>query len=456
MQQTGYLGIDVSKGYADFILLNRKKEELGKSYKLYDNRAGHTTLFKRLEEESQKYGFKQIICGLESTGGYENNWYNSLLKAGADQNLTVLRLNPRGVKHQGASDLTRTITDSVSARMIAYQLIANEQKLLAQELPSMEQSQARRFYKYINTLQKQRTALSNQLEKLVYNSFPELLTFAKNGMPKWGLQLLVKYPDYHCISKTRESSLLKIRGISIEKSKKLKDLAKHSVGQVANNLLKRTISNLAKQILKLDEQIKEEKEFLSNNYSSDQVVLLSKTKGIGTYSAIGIMMEIEQVNRFEDAAHMSSYFGVHPVFKQSGDGQWKARMSKQGSASYRSIIYMVARNVSIHNIYFKELYGELRAKGMKDGQAIGVIMHKLTRVIFGMLKTNKPFDPQIDKKNRSKTKERQEKAQSDQEKKHIEQQIEQIQNAPCSKRALKKKKAELLPQISEEEISTRS
>lgn len=455
-EKRGYLGIDVSKGYADFILLNGAKDELGKRYKLYDNRKGHNALFKRLSQAKEEYGFTQIICGLESTGGYENNWYNSLSIEGSKQGLKVLRLNPRGVKHQGASDLTRTETDEVSARMIAHQLIANEATLLAAPTPSLKASQARRFYKYINTLLKQKTTQSNQLEKLVYSSFPELLTYAKNGIPKWGLCVLIKYPSHKSFLKARESSLLKINGLTIDKIKNLKKLAKESVGQIADNLLSRTISNLAKQIRELDRKIEEEKTFLSKNYTSEQVELLEGIKGIGIYSAIGIMMEIETVNRFPDAARMCSYFGVHPMFKKSGDGQTKPRMSKQGSASYRSILYMVARNVSVHNPYFKEIYAKFRAKGMNDGQAIGVIMNKVTRVIFGMLKSNKPFDPEVDKKNRKKTVMEQEKGLSKKQEEQVKEAIEEITNAPCSRRALKKKKAELLPQISIEEINARS
>ena len=36
MNEVGFLGIDVSKGYADFSLFNFKKQQLGKSYKCYE------------------------------------------------------------------------------------------------------------------------------------------------------------------------------------------------------------------------------------------------------------------------------------------------------------------------------------------------------------------------------------------------------------------------------------
>lgn len=456
MTETGYLGIDVSKGYSDFILLGSSKEILEKGYKLYDNRQGHNSLFKRLESAKKKYGLNEIICGVESTGGYENNWYNSIEVRGKDIGLKVLRLNPKGVKHQGISKGTRTITDQVSARTIAYQLIENSTKLLAHSRPSLEQSQARRYYHYINTLLHQKTALSNQLEKLVYSAFPELLLYARHGMPIWAIKLLIKYPDHETVKKAKNSNLLKINCLTIEKVKKLKELAKESVGQPTDVLLSRTVSRLAKQIFELTEKIKEEKQFLSTNYTSEKVELLEGIKGLGKYSAIGIMMEIESIDRFANSSALSSYFGVHPIFKESGDGQHKPRMSKQGSSSYRGTIYMVARNVVNHNPYFKEIYAKFRAKGMKDGQAIGVIMHKLTRVIYGMLKSNKSFDPEVDKKNRNNTVKQQERGQTEQEKQQIEMEVEKIKNAPCSNRTFKKKKAELLPQTPIKEVNTRS
>ncbi|MEM9887649.1 MAG: IS110 family transposase [Bacteroidota bacterium] len=446
MTQIGYLGIDVSKGYADFILLNDSKETLGKGYKLYDNRQGHESLFNRLQAAKVKYGLDQIICGVESTGGYENNWYNSLWEREKQISIIIKRLNPKGVKHQGASKMTRTITDQVSARNISLQLIENKDKILQHPTPDLKQSQARRYYRYIQTLNQQKTAMTNRLEKLVYSAFPELLCYARHGMPNWMIKLLLKYPDYQSIKKAKPSSLVKIKGITKDKIVKLKSLAQHSVGQPTDVLLARTISSLAQQIIEITEKIKEEKLFLQQHYHSEQVSLLEQTKGIGKYSAIGIVMEVENVERFESGAKMASFFGVHPVFKQSGDGKVKARMSKQGSASYRSTIYMAARNVCIHNPYFKEIYAKFRAKGMNDAQAIGAIMHKLTRVVFGILKSKKPFDAQVDQNNRNKKLQQQKSKLAQMDQKQILKEVEMIKNAPCSSRTFKRKKAELQPQ----------
>ena len=46
--QTFYLGIDVSKGYADFIILNSQKQVVVENFQLDDTFDGHCLLFELL------------------------------------------------------------------------------------------------------------------------------------------------------------------------------------------------------------------------------------------------------------------------------------------------------------------------------------------------------------------------------------------------------------------------
>ena len=73
---------------------------------------------------------------------------------------------------------------------------------------------------------KQRTQLFNQLEKWLYDSFPEVLN-CRNGVPLWVLKLLVTYSTAKKVSGSK-GGILKIKGISNEKAKKIKSLAKES------------------------------------------------------------------------------------------------------------------------------------------------------------------------------------------------------------------------------------
>jgi len=63
-------------------------------------------------------------------------------------------------------------------------------------------------------------------------------------------------------------------------------------------------------------------------------------------------------------------------------------------------LFNVARFAIVHNPLIKEIYiGHLK-KGMSKMAAIGAIMHKILRIVYGILKNNTPFNPEIDRANR--------------------------------------------------------
>ena len=73
-----YLGIDASKGYADFALLSDQQIPLDKGFQLDDTADGHQDLISYLQEFVSTHPDVTISAALESTGGYENNWYRCL------------------------------------------------------------------------------------------------------------------------------------------------------------------------------------------------------------------------------------------------------------------------------------------------------------------------------------------------------------------------------------------
>ena len=129
MKTKGFLGIDVSKGYADFILLDEDKQVLEETFQLDDNKAGREKISELFDNW---FGSKieELYCALESTGGYENNWYEYLRRMSFNENVKVARLNPKGVKAMGEAVLTSTITDAISAKSIAEYLISFPEKVL--------------------------------------------------------------------------------------------------------------------------------------------------------------------------------------------------------------------------------------------------------------------------------------------------------------------------------------
>lgn len=431
-----YLGIDASKGYADFALLSDQQIPLDKGFQLDDTADGHQDLISYLQEFVSTHPDVTISAALESTGGYENNWYRCLASLSGQLPVRVARLNPARVAHNNQANAKRNRTDQISAQDIAEYLATHADKALYNE--PAEQAQLRRMWSHVQLLVKQKAQLGNHLESLLYSSMPELLTFCRHGMPLWLVRLLTKYPTYQQLKRAR---LTQIPFVSQRKALTVLARIEHGIGE-SDIVSGSIISSVAAQVLVLEQEIKRAKQHLEKTceHRHALVALLRSFKGIHTYSAVGLLAYIGDIHRFSSAKKLASYFGVHPIYKQSGDGTWGNHMSKQGAADVRALLYMVVLSGIRYNPIVKELYARCRAKGMNNSAAIGACMHKVLRIVYGILVHNAPFDPNTHRHHQERT------GQSRIQNTSTVQRRDYDQLAPISRRQHKKRKAQTLSQ----------
>lgn len=398
-----YLGIDVSKGYSDFCLLDSNRCAVDKSFQLDDTYRGHTKLLSYLTDFFSNNPDSVIYVGLESTGGYEDNWYNFLMSFVDKLSIHVARLNPNRVKANSEASAKHNKTDKMSARDISEYLICHPEKICYNQeyhYPSLK-----RHWTFIRMLVKQKTQLLNQLESLLYSCMPEMLGFCRKGCPTWLLVLLKDYPTYaHFANVGVEELISNYPSITRKKATKLFKLLEHPIGK-SDALSGEVIKSLVSEILHQIEVIKKQKSLLEKNYDEarEEVDLLLSFKGIGVYSAVGLLLNIGSIKRFGSVKHLASYFGLHPVYKQSGDRSWRGRMSKAGRSEPRAILYMVALSSLRSNPLIRQTYANHLSKGMNPKAAVGACMHKILRIVFGMLKNNTTFDIKIDEKNQERS-----------------------------------------------------
>jgi len=393
-----YLGIDVSKGYADFVILNDQKQCVLNNFQLDDTNKGHSRLYDIISQFLKQRSKSTLFAAVESTGGYENNWYHSLQRFQQSLSISVARLNPLGVSHSSKADLKRNTTDKISAQSIAEYLIAHPEKVTYQQHDQW--FALRKQWGFIRMLTKQCTQILNQFESLMYIANPDLLKFCKNGVPDWILKLLLKYATADHLARARVASVAKIPYISEKRAQELVKTAKQSVASETNQATRQLVEATAKQILSLRKTIKAQEALLVTQCSIPEIDLLKTFKGISDSSAIGLMLEIQTIGRFKSTKNLASFFGVHPVFKTSGDGISGMRMSKQGRKEPRRILFMVTITAIRSNPLIREIYQQHQERGKSNMAAIGVCMHKILRIIYGMLKHQKPFNPQVDINNR--------------------------------------------------------
>jgi len=246
-----YLGLDVSKGYADFALLDEAKQLVERTFQLDDTFEGHHALLQYLQTFASQHLEASLFAAVESTGGYENNWYERLKDVGQILPLRVARLNPAAVKANAEAGMRRNRTDALSAREVAEYLIAHPEKVRYNEIsyPIL-----RRSWKFIRLLSKQKTQLLNQLDSLLYITMPEILSFCHHGYPRWLLQLLKAYPTYQQLRAAGVVGLRALPYVSHRKAERIIQLVQHGIGK-SDPLSGQMITFLAEQILQLDGQI---------------------------------------------------------------------------------------------------------------------------------------------------------------------------------------------------------
>jgi transposase len=431
-----YLGIDVSKGYSDFVIVDEKKKPIEPNFQLDDTFEGHCKLYEILTEFFSKHTDCTLFAAVESTGSYENNWFSRLLDFAVAFPLKVARLNPLGVNRNSQADLKRNKTDKISAKDVAEYLIAHSEKVdYQQEKPG---DTLKEQFNYIQLLNKQKVQLLNLLEIDIYKASPELMIYCKNSTPEWILHLLKLYPTATHLANTTIEELSKIPYLSAKKAKLIIKRANTSVASAVDEMTADRIIDLVEDILTKNEQIAKQKSRLQQhkNVLSEKVALLKTVKGIGTYSAVGLLIHIVNVERFAASKNISSFFGIHPIYKQSGDGVWGYHMSKKGDVMVRNILYMVTLSAIRCNPLIKEIYARNVAKGKEKKDAMGVCMHKILRIVYGMLKNNTEFDPDIDRQNQKRQYSSSEKLSKDKSRRYQNHDSE----APISSRQTKKRK----------------
>ncbi|NOY78864.1 MAG: IS110 family transposase [Calditrichaeota bacterium] len=392
-----YMGCDVSKGYADFVIIDQNKKLMEPVFQIDDTFDGHNQLYTILSKFLTKHPGATLYCAVESTGGLEDNWLKLLHRLSAILSVRAARINPMGPHNLHKASMVRNGTDAISAQLIAEYLIAFADKVRYNETDPYVS--LRKQWNLIEMYKKQKTQLLNQLSLHLYTAVPFLVHYCKYGVPRWILLLLKAYPSASKIARARTQSLHKIPYVSVKRAQTLAIEAKHSVGAVDDPYSALVIQSIVSQILHLEKLINQHKRYMTQHCQLPQVQLLTSFKGIGIYSAVGLMLNIISVERFPSAKNLASYFGLHPVYKRSGDSKEGVYMSKKGRSAPREILYWVAKSAIVSNPLIKEFYQRHIKNGKTKMSALGICMHKIARIVFGMLKHQKPFDPAIDRRN---------------------------------------------------------
>ena len=125
-----------------------------------------------------------------------------------------------------------------------------------------------------------------------------------------------------------------------------------------------------------------------------QADLLDSIPGIGEATIASLLAFMGDINRFHHAKQLAAFAGLTPRQCQSGSSvRGTTHLTKAGNPLLRRALYMPALVGLRHNPMIKAFYLRLRANGKPAKSALAACMRKLLHIVFGVLKSQTPFNP---------------------------------------------------------------
>lgn len=154
----------------------------------------------------------------------------------------------------------------------------------------------------------------------------------------------------------------------------------------------RIIGTLEGELADLDQQIRDHLD--QHPTLRTQRDLLCTIPGIGVATAARLLAECRSITAFESARSYAAFAGLVPRESQSGQTRGRTRLSKLGSARLRYALYFpalaAARTKGPVQSFAQRLLGAGKAKMV----VVAAVMRKLLHIAYGVLKHQRPFDPQ--------------------------------------------------------------
>lgn len=120
------------------------------------------------------------------------------------------------------------------------------------------------------------------------------------------------------------------------------------------------------------------------------VALLASIPGIGWLSAIEMVVELQDLTRFESPDQLASYVGIVPSERSSGEHSQKGGITHMGNRRVRTVLVENSWVLIREDEYWRQRY--LAIKYRRGGyKAIVAIARKLTGVLWTMFQTGEHY-----------------------------------------------------------------
>jgi transposase len=337
-----YAGIDVHKKSWMVTILTEEIE-----HKTYNMNPRIAELVNYLRKTFPKGNY---ICAYEA--GFSGYWLHQEL---TQNSVKCIIVNAADVP-QSDKD-RRNKTDKVDSRRIAKAL--RNKQMEGIYIPKKEDIETRTLVRTRNMMVKDQTRCKNRIKSLLH--FYGIEITEQWVQSYWSAGYIKRLEETELLGSTSKESLM----ILVEELKHLKKL----IGQI--NIRMREISRSS--------------EYINN------INLLKSVPGIGLITAMVLLTEIVDINRFRRYDQLVSYAGLMPMEHSSGETIIKTKITPRCNSMLRHVLIESAWVATKKDPALTSAYKDYIKKGITGNRAIVKIARKLLCRIAHVLKTGESY-----------------------------------------------------------------
>lgn len=157
--------------------------------------------------------------------------------------------------------------------------------------------------------------------------------------------------------------------------------------------------SLRQVITGLDEAIKQVKAQITRTIDDDpdlkrRATLLQTIPGLGDRTIPQLLAYIGRPERFKSVKALIAFARLTPMIRQSGSSLDKRRGTHpMGHRQLKQALYFPAMVAGRYNPLVAVFWNRLKAQKKPGKLIVEACMHKLLAIVYGVLKSGKPFDP---------------------------------------------------------------
>lgn len=387
-----YVGVDIGKRRHAAAAIGEAGEVVLPSRFFTQNAGGFASLYGALEALG---GAAEVVVGMEATGHYWKPLRHKLTAKG----YRVDVINPLITSREASADVRGRKTDKIDSVAIANVVRRGGYSAAPAEHCHMDAAKA--FGRQRRYLVRRRTDAKLRLAAALDVVFPEAAQAFGDLYGAASLAVIAAFPSARLVAGVNIRRLASLYAkmsngqLGREEAEAVRSAAQHSVSlDIVNEGEEFIATQTVDEIRTLDAQIKAAEGRLLSAEAPPAARMLSSIKGAGKIQPRVFAAELGDLSRFaghDMAAKILAFAGCEPRVRESGSWQGRSKMSKRGSATLRTSLYLMACTIRLHTPYFNAIYKKHIAKGKHHNVATSHVMKKIIEVMCGMFKNNTPF-----------------------------------------------------------------